>query len=70
MKNLIELNFVKCTKELALYQRQYNDQYLLVLDEFLVTGSSVDLVEEFKIGMSSKFEMSDLIWDGSRIISE
>ena len=54
-KVFVELNFVKCTKELALYQRQYNDQYLLVsvyVDEFLVTGSSVDLVEEFKIGMS------------------
>ena len=49
-----ELNFVKCTKEPALYQRQYKDQYLLVavyVDDLLVTGSSVDLVKDFKRGM-------------------
>ena len=62
-KVLGELNFVKCTKEPALYQRQYKDQYLLVavyVDDLLVAGSSIGLVEEFKRGMSSKFEMSDL----------
>ena len=62
-KVLGELNFVKCTKEPTLYQRQYKDQYLLVavyVDDLRVTSSSIGLVEDFKRGMSRKFEMSDL----------
>lgn len=58
-----ELNFVKCSKEPALYRKQYKDQHLLVavyVDDLLITGSCVDLIQEFKRGMSRKFEMSDL----------
>jgi len=37
-----ELNFVKCTKEPALYQRQYKDQYLLVA----VYVDDLDILDE------------------------
>ncbi|XP_019085497.1 PREDICTED: uncharacterized protein LOC109126417 [Camelina sativa] len=60
---LKELNFVRCAKEPALYRRQDKEQLLIVavyVDDLLVTGSSLSLVQEFKQGMSSKFEMSDL----------
>ncbi|CAA7058194.1 unnamed protein product [Microthlaspi erraticum] len=60
---LNELGFVKCSKEPSLYRKVEKDKLLLVavyVDDLLVTGSSLDLILEFKRGMSSKFEMSDL----------
>ena len=58
-----ELKFVKCTKEPALYRRQDKEHLLLVavyVDDLLVTGTSLELIIEFKRGMSARFEMSDL----------
>lgn len=62
-KVLEQLNFVKCTKEPALYRSQDNKELLLVavyVDDLLVTGTSMEAIQEFKKRMSSKFEMSDL----------
>ena len=62
-KVLEQLNFVKCTKEHALYRSRDKDQLLLVavyVDDLLVTGSSMEAIQEFKRRMSSKFEMSNL----------
>ncbi|KAG7578674.1 Integrase catalytic core [Arabidopsis thaliana x Arabidopsis arenosa] len=58
-----ELSFVKCSKEPSLYRKQVNCDLLLVavyVDDLLVTGSSLSLILDFKKGMASKFEMSDL----------
>ena len=58
-----QLNFEKCTKEPALYLSRDKDQLLLVavyVDDLLITGSSMEAIQEFKKRMSSKFEMSDL----------
>ncbi|KAG7598928.1 Zinc finger CCHC-type [Arabidopsis suecica] len=60
---LKELNFMKCSKEPSLYQKQENEHLLIVavyVDDLLVTGTSLDQIVEFKKGMASKFEMSDL----------
>ncbi|KAG7565310.1 Integrase catalytic core [Arabidopsis suecica] len=60
---LKELNFVKCSKEPSLYRKQTKEHLLVVVvyvDDLLVTGSSLSLILDFKKGMSTKFEMSDL----------
>lgn len=62
-KILNELEFVKCSKELSLYQKQENEHLLLVavyVDDLLVRGSSLSMILDFKNGMESKFEMSDI----------
>ncbi|KAG7564133.1 Zinc finger CCHC-type [Arabidopsis suecica] len=62
-KILQELSFIKCSKEPSLYRKQENEHLLVVavyVDDLLVTGSSLDQISEFKKGMASKFEMSDL----------
>ncbi|KAG7553438.1 GAG-pre-integrase domain [Arabidopsis thaliana x Arabidopsis arenosa] len=60
---LKELKFVKCSKEPSLYRKQDKDHLLIVVvyvDDLLVTGSNLDVILEFKRGMATKFEMSDL----------
>ena len=55
---------MKCAKEPAVYRRQEKEHLLLVavyVDDLLVTGTSLELIEEFKRGMSERFEMSDLV---------
>ena len=62
-KILGELKFVKCSKEPSLYRKQEKDDLLLVevyVDDLLISGSSLKLINDFKKGMASKFEMSDL----------
>ena len=62
-KVLGDLNFIKCAKEPALYRRQDKEHLLLVavyVDDLLVTGTSLEMVIDFKRGMSARFEMSDL----------
>ena len=57
------LGFLRCSKEPALYRKQGKDNTLLVavyVDDLLVTGSSLDQIQEFKMGMAKNFEMSDL----------
>ncbi|KAG7582462.1 GAG-pre-integrase domain [Arabidopsis suecica] len=60
---LMELKFVKCSKEPSLYRKEEDKQLLVVavyVDDLLVTGSSLGMIFDFKRRMSEKFEMSDL----------
>lgn len=60
---LKELNFAKCSKEPSLFKKKIRGRCLFVavyVDDLLVTGSSLDAIQEFKDEMASKFEMSDL----------
>ena len=60
---LEELEFVRCSKEPSLYRKREGDELLLVavyVDDLLITGSKVTMINEFKAGMSSRFDMSDL----------
>lgn len=62
-KAMEELKFGKCTKEPSLYRKKKNGQLLLVavyVDDLLITGSNVELINEFKKNLSKRFEMSDL----------
>lgn len=60
---LKELNFSKCSKEPSLFKKEANGHQLLVavyVDDLLVTGSSMDVIQDFKAEMATKFEMTDL----------
>lgn len=49
--------------EPSLYRKREKEHLLLVavyVDDLLVTGSSIDMIIEFKKGISEIFEMSDL----------
>jgi len=62
-KVLSSLNFVKCSKEPALYRKQEQDGLLLVavyVDDLLVTGTNRESILDFKRNMATKFELSDL----------
>lgn len=57
------LKFHRCLKEPSLYRKEVCNNILLVVvyvDDLLVTGSSLELIEGFKQEMATKFEMSDL----------
>ena len=57
------LKFHRCSKEPSLYHKKEHDELLIVavyVDDLLVTGSSLQLIQEFKKEMANKFEMSDL----------
>lgn len=60
---LKELSFTKCAKEPSLFRKQTKEYLLLVavyVADLLVTGTSLDAIQEFKKEMTTKFEMSDL----------
>ena len=60
---LHELKFVRCLKEPSLYQKKVQEHLLVVavyVDDLLVTGSSLDMIVDFKKGMAAKFDMFDL----------
>ena len=62
-KILKELKFGRCSKEPSLYQRKRNEDTLIVavyVDDLLVTGSDITMINEFKDEMAARFEMSDL----------
>ena len=62
-KILVELKFDKCTKEPSVYKKLVNGHLLIVavyVDDLFVTGTSREVIEEFKKRMASKFDMSDL----------
>ena len=62
-KILRELMFTRFSKEPSLYQRKRNDDILVVavyVDDLLVMGSDLRMINEFKEEMAAKFEMSDL----------
>lgn len=57
------MKFIKCSKESSVYRKKEGDKLLIVavyVDDLFVTGSSLKQIMEFKKGMSSKFDMSDL----------
>ena len=60
---LRDLKFEICLKEPSLYQKEKKGHPLIVavyVDDLLVTGSSLEMISEFKKGMATRFEMSDL----------
>ena len=60
---LMELGFSKCTKEPSVYRKTVKGDLLVVavyVDDLFVTGTSKKLINDFKKGMASKFDMSDL----------
>lgn len=62
-KVLGDLKFIKCSKEASLYQKKQREHLLMVavyVDDLLITGSSIDMILEFKKSMLTIFEMSDL----------
>ena len=57
------MEFTKCTKEPAVYQKRVNSELLVIaiyVDDLFVTGSSLDVIKQFKDDMSRRFEMSYL----------
>ena len=62
-KFLKSINFVRCSKEQAVYTRSSEKDILIVgvyVDDLIVTGTSVDQIGTFKLQMMKEFEMSDL----------
>lgn len=60
---LLELGFVRCPYEHAVYTRKEGADKLVVavyVDDLLITGTSIGVIEEFKSQMKARFEMSDL----------
>lgn len=60
---LCELQFKKCSKEPSVYHKTVNGELLVVavyVDDLFVTGTSVEIIKEFKKNMATKFDMSDL----------
>ena len=60
---LMELGFSKCTKEPSVYRKTIKGDLLVVavyVDDLFLTRTSKKLINDFKRGMASKFDMSDL----------
>ena len=61
---LVSLRFEKCVKEPSVYRRLVDGDLLVVavyVDDLFVTGMNLKMIEDFKVEMAMKFEMSDLI---------
>jgi hypothetical protein len=57
------MDFVQSEHEHAMYRRSHGNDILLVgvyVDDLVITGSSLAVVEEFKKEMKRAFLMSDL----------
>ncbi|GJR50148.1 uncharacterized mitochondrial protein-like protein [Tanacetum coccineum] len=60
---LKEMGFLQCVHEKAVYRKVPNGEFIIVavnVDDLFVTGTSLDLINEFKERVASQFEMSDL----------
>jgi len=60
---LKSLKFTKCSKESGVYHKSEGTKLLLVamyVDDLFVTRNSLGIIQEFKEGMASKFEMTNL----------
>lgn len=60
---LMELKFQKCSKEPSVYRKMVDGNLLIVavyVDDLFVSGTCDKLINEFKVGMANKFDMSDL----------
>ena len=62
-KILLSLKFERCLKEPSVFRRAVNGKLLIIavyVDDLFVTGINLKQIEEFKIEIAMKFEMSDL----------
>lgn len=62
-KCLESLGFTKCPYEHAVYTKREGDEALIIgvyVDDMLITGTNVAIINKFKTEMSEQFEMSDL----------
>ena len=62
-KCLEKLGFIKCPYEHAVYTKREGDESLVIgvyVDDLLITGTNVAVINKFKEEMSAEFEMSDL----------
>lgn len=62
-KSLEDLGFVRCPHEHAVYIKRKGGEILIVgvyVDDLLITGTSIDVITEFKQQMSDQFEMNNL----------
>lgn len=62
-KCLIEIGFERCPYENAVYSKKAGDEVLIIavyVDDILVSGSSITLINDFKDQMSKIFDMSNL----------
>nr|KYP46744.1 Retrovirus-related Pol polyprotein from transposon TNT 1-94 [Cajanus cajan] len=60
---LVQQGFVKCAVEYGIYSRIENGEVLIIclyVDDLLITGSNIKMIEEFKRRMKVQFEMTDL----------
>lgn len=60
---LVEIGFERCPYEHGVYTKRENGEVLIIavyVDDLLVTGSNITVIEKFKKQMNSRFEMSDL----------
>ena len=58
---LKELRFFKFSKEPSVYRKKVHDDLLVVaiyVDDLFITGTSVNVISEFKREMALKFEMT------------
>lgn len=62
-KCLVSLGFTKCPYEHAVYTKREKEEVVIVgvyVDDLLITGTSLAVIQHFKNQMSTKFDMSDL----------
>lgn len=60
---LKELGYNRCSHEPAVYTRNEKEDIIVIavyVDDILVTGSKVSMIENFKNEMNAKFQISDL----------
>ncbi|GJW67012.1 uncharacterized mitochondrial protein-like protein [Tanacetum coccineum] len=57
------MGFRQCVLKKAVYRKVPSGEFIIVavnVDDIFVTGTSLNLINEFKMRMASQFEMSDL----------
>ncbi|GJR54489.1 uncharacterized mitochondrial protein-like protein [Tanacetum coccineum] len=57
------MGFLQCVLKKAVYRKVPSGEFIIVavnVDDIFVTGTSLNLINEFKMRMASQFEMSDL----------
>ncbi|GJY94605.1 uncharacterized mitochondrial protein-like protein [Tanacetum coccineum] len=60
---LKKMGFLQCVHEKAVYRKVPNREFIIVavnVDDLFMTGTSLDLINEFKMKMASQFKISDL----------
>ncbi|PNY18017.1 copia-type polyprotein [Trifolium pratense] len=60
---LVKLGFIKCKSEYGVYVQKSMSSIILIclyVDDLLITGSDTVKINEFKTGMMTEFEMTDL----------